>query len=487
MRALTRSLACLALLALGWTSIAPAELHAQSSDRCAISGDKTASPARLRLGEEVEIRLTLKPDCPPESFRTVDIVLAIDRSRSMAGAKLAAAKSAAKAFVDTTDLTQQRIGVVSFDMNGWIGIGLSTDADAIKQAIDAIPLGPGTNISAAIDTAWNDVLALNARPSALPVLILIGDGDPNFPQGIDPAVAAVRSANAARLGGAVIYTIGLGSDVKPDLLKQVAGGETNYFFSPDESELDIIYRAIALQVGNFAVRDLVLVDELSADVDYVAGSARPAPNEILGKRLTWNAALVPSTGISYSYRVKPKRTGTYATNDRAVANFVNADNGDDSFVFPKPQITVLDPPAPPSACTGFEWWTVMVHSFPDAVGQSGGGSPRGCNNSFDSGDWIGGTEDPLPQLEYVLKAADGEVIWQGKGLPGPGRVDQRIYIRTCQPPPYTLSLVTGQLGGYALCPNLSTTVEITKRDFRPLSFRRTELRFGFLRGAAEFD
>ena len=40
------------------------------------------------------------------------------------------------------------------------------------------------------------------------------------------------------------------------------------------------------------------------------GSCRICTVEILGKRLTWNAALVPSTGISYSYRVKPKRTGT---------------------------------------------------------------------------------------------------------------------------------------------------------------------------------
>ncbi len=465
----------------------PATTRAQDLDRCVITGDKTASPARVRLGEEVEIRLSLRPDCPPESFRTVDIVLAIDRSRSMAGSKLAAAKSAAKAFVDETDLSQQRIGVVSFDREGHIGTQLSDDADRIKSAIDAIPLGPGTNIAIAIDTAWDDVLAPNLRPGALPVIILIGDGDPNYPQGGDPAVAAVRSSNFARLGGAVIYAIGLGSDVKPELLKQVAGGETNYFFSPDESELEIIYRAIALQVGNFAVRDLVLDDDLSAEVDYVAGSGRPAPSEIQGKRLTWRAPLVPSSGIEFVYRVKPRRTGSFPTNDRAVARFVNADSGQEEFVFPQPRITVIDPPPEPAECSGTDWWTIMIHSFPDAVGKSGGAVPQGCNNAFDSGDWIDGTRYPLPELEYSLRSESGEVLWQGKGAPGPGRVDQRIYIRTCQPPPYTVELLTDGLRGYEICANLSTERQITRRDFHPLSFRRTEVRFGFQRGGVGFE
>jgi uncharacterized protein YegL len=487
MRTCLRSLFFFALLLLAAPAPKPvAATPLPQGVGCTISGDKVASPARVRLGEEVQIELTLTPTCPPDSFRTVDAVLAIDRSRSMSGAKLAAAKAAAKSFVDATDLSLQRIGLVTFDGNAWLGINLSQDADAIKKAIDGFGLGSGTNISAAIDKSWSEVLEPYLRPGALPVIIVMGDGEPNAPSGaVSPDVAALRSANAARLGGAVIYTIGLGNDAGNELLIQIAGGEANYYFAPSDAELEAIYRDIALQVGNAAVRDMVLDDDLSADVEYVAGSGRPAPSEILngGRRLRWSANLVPAAGIKYVYKVKPKRIGTYPTNDLALARFINAESGSDEFTFPKPIITVIEPPAAPAACNGVDWWTVMIHSFPDGVGVSGGSIPRGCNNRFDSGDWADGTRYPLPALEYELATADGsEVIYRGNGVPGPGRVDQRIYIRTCQPPPYRLRLLTTRLDGYQLCGNVLAERMITSRDFRPLAFRRTEVRFGFQRG-----
>jgi hypothetical protein len=60
-------------------------------------------------------------------------------------------------------------------------------------------------------------------------------------------------------------------------------------------------------------------------------------------------------------------------------------------------------------------------------------------------------------------------------------VDQRLYIRVCDPPPYRLRLVTGDLAGYSLCPNSPTERIITLKDFRPRAFQRTEVRFGYIR------
>jgi uncharacterized protein YegL len=462
---------------------APA-MQSSPPEPCAVEGDKVVSPAKIRLGETAQIRLTLTPKCPGAVYRTTDIVLVFDASRSMQGTKFTEAKKAAKAFVDNTDLTLQQVGLVGFDGDPHLMIGLSQDAAAIKAAVDRINLGSGTNISGGIDMAYNDLLVPQGRPGALPVIVLISDGAPNRPgNGNEPSIAAVRSANFARLGGVALFGIGVGSDADPDLLKQIVGhdGEPFLFFSPNAEDLVAIYRAIALQVGDFVLQDLILDDDLAADITLVAGMANPAPT-VAGKRLTWTAGLVPSAGLSWIYEIKPQRVGTYPTNDRALATFTDSDGEQRTFLFPQPVITVLDPePKEGQACNRPDAWTLMVHSFPDTVGKGNAERP-GCNILFDGGDWIEGTRYRLPDLTYELTDASGsKLLYRGKGVPGPGKVDQRLYFRVCEPPPYRLKLVTTDLNGYAVCSNSPSPREITARSFKTPSLKRTEIRFGFTR------
>lgn len=449
---------------------------------CKVKGDKVVSPAKIRLGETAQIRLTLDPNCPGASYRATDIMLVFDASRSMQGTKFTEAQKAAKAFVDNTDLTLQQIGLVTFDGDPHLMIGLSQDAAAIKAAIDRINLGSGTNISGGIDMAYNDQLVPQGREGALPVIVLISDGTPNRPgNGNEPSIAAVRSANFARLGKTAIFAIGVGSDTDAALLKQIVGNDTNYFFSPDAEDLVEIYRAIALQVGDFALRDLILDDDLAADITLVAGTANPAPT-VTGKRLTWANGLVPSAGLSWIYEINPQKVGTYPTNDRASATFTDSDGEQRTFQFPQPIITVLDPePKEGQACNRPDAWTLMVHSFPDTVGKGNAERP-GCNILFDGGDWVEGTRYRLPDLSYELTDASGsKLLYRGKGVPGPGKVDQRLYFRVCEPPPYRLRLVTTDLNGYAVCANSPSPREITERSFKTPSLKRTEVRFGFTR------
>lgn len=444
--------------------------------RCTVVGDKVASPARLRLGDTVQVRLTLSADCPEETYRAADIVLVVDRSRSMLSAgKLAAAKNAARVFVQATDLALHQVAVVAFHAAASVETELTQDEQAIYDAIDAINIDAGTNISAAIDTAHAE-LQRGGRSDALPVMVLISDGSPNRPVS-DPQTAARRSANAAKLDGAQIFSIGLGSDADTDLLKELASSEDNYRFAPSATDLEEIYRSIAVLVGEYALRDLRLDDVLAADVQLVGGTAVPAPS-VIGSRLSWTAGLVPAAGLSWVYQVEPQRVGTYPTNDSAEATYTDADGQRRTFVFPQPLITVLDP-STSVPCDEPGGWTITVHSFPDSIGISGSSYP-GCNNQFDSGDWLLGTNPPLPNLEYLLTDGEGTVLYRGTGVPGPGRVDQRLYIRVCEPPPYYLRLLRGPPPCYELCPNSPEVRLITERDFRPLAFRRTEERYGFI-------
>lgn len=468
----------LGLAALGGVGAAGAA-PARDDRNCVVSGDKVASPARVLLGETVQVRLTLGAECPPAVFQSADIVLAIDQSVSMAqDGKLDAAKSAALAFLDATDMSLHRLAVVGFAGSAQTVIGLSQDRGAIRTAVSGISIRPSTNIADALDVAA-EILRTDARPDAKKVIILISDGSPNQPLP-DPRTAAVRSANFAKLDGVEIFTIGLGRDADPPLLQSLSSGTDYYAFAPGPEDLQAIYEAIAVVIASSAVRNLVVDDDLYADVDLVGGSAVPAA-DVSGRRLTWRSTGLAAAGASWVYEVKPTRAGTYPTNERAVASFTNADGTAGTFEFPRPEITVVDPNEG-VPCSDPDAWTVLVHAFPDAIGVSPSGG-RGCNNRFDSGDWFGGTYPGLPQLEFQLMSGDGaRVLYRGKSTSAAGRVDQRLYIRACEPPPYRLELLTRDLNGYELCGNSPALQQVPASRYRRSPFKSTEVRFGFTDG-----
>lgn len=472
-----------ALASVGGLGVAGAAPSVQEppddEGRCAVVGDKVATPSKITLGETVQIRLTLEPNCPEARFRKADVILAIDGSFSMLNNnKLTDAQKAARSFVSNTDLSLQRVGIVHFFERAVVLIGLSDDAADINRAIDQIGVRSGTNIEEAIDTAQEEIDA-NGRDDALPVIILITDGAPNQPSS-NPEGAARRAANSAKLLGTEIYTIGLGIGAAEDLLRQIASDPSKYYYAPQGADLEDVYNSIALVVAGGGLRELDLRDDLSAEVDLVDGTGAPEPDAVTGKRLSWRHGAVPSAGLTWVYQVKPNKAGTFVTNELAEAEYLDADGERRTFTFPQPEITVEDPR--PKSCSARDTWTVMVHSFPDTVGVSTTSVPRGCNLNFDSGDWATGTAYRLPDLEYELTDASGvEVLYRGTGVPGPGRVDQRLYISTCEPPPYKIRLLTTELNGYATCPNGPPEREITLRDFRPKVYRRTQVRFGFTR------
>ncbi|MEO8082628.1 MAG: vWA domain-containing protein [Ardenticatenales bacterium] len=453
-------------------------VRAQEPLQCVVQGTKTASPARIRLGETVQIRLSLSAKCPPAQYRSADLMVMIDSSLSMtSGGKLQAAQTAAHRFVDQLDFSLQRMAVLGFYGSARLVIGLSSDPVAINAAIANLPIDRGTDIANAIDVAQEE-LTRNGRPDARPVMILITDGAPNEPAS-GPEQAALLSANAAKVAGTTIYTIGLGSGAAETLLKQIASGPEYYFFAPGNSQLAAIYDQIALVVGNFTVRNVGLGDDLGVNGPYVAGSGAPAP-AVASDVLNWTVDALSEAPIELVYEIKPTKVGTYLAADRTVAHYLDLDGQTRDYVFEQPSIEVLDPPNT-RACGDGRPWSINVHSFPDSVGVSSV-RPQGCNIRFDSGDWATGTAYRLPLLEYVLTDGSGtKELFRGSAVQGSGRVDEYIPIRVCQPPPYKLRLVTTELAGYQLCPNAWRERTITLRDFRPVNFRNTLERFGFFR------
>lgn len=156
--------------------------------------------------------------------RGLDIVVAIDTSRSMLAQDIAPDRLE-RAKLAALDLMQQaksdRLGLVAFAGDAFLECPLTFDNTAFQQSVqtlsvNTLPLG-GTSLAAAIKTAQTAF----GHSDHYKVLVLLTDGGDN----VGGALAAAKKAAKA---GMKIFTIGMGT-VQGDLLRVTdANGNSHY-------------------------------------------------------------------------------------------------------------------------------------------------------------------------------------------------------------------------------------------------------------------
>ncbi len=348
------ALAGAALAASAWAAAAGGGARAQAPAGCQLAVDKTAAPDVVRLGERVTVTLSIGGTCPARETKA-DVVLVIDRSRSMLSAnKFTSAQAAAKRFIDQMHPTLVQIGIVAFDDVSESVAFLSTDKAALKAAVDSIQPDTGTNVVDGLDEARKMLASAGRRPDARPVIIFLTDGrhSVNNP----PLSELPRVIADVRAAGILVYTIGLGPDVDDANLQQIASDPAKYFRSPTGAELDAIYAELAGRVqAAVLLEEVFLVDELPADMTFVPGSGTPveptlSPN---GRTLTWRLVAVPlpPPALVLRYQVQPTQVGRRPTNVEARADVVDGFGQRQALVFPVPLVTVLAPPTPVPTAT----------------------------------------------------------------------------------------------------------------------------------------
>ncbi len=305
---------------------------------CVVTGDKTAAPGEIWLGETVTVTLTLRRSCP-DLPSPADIMLIIDVSGSMSGPKAYAAARAVSAFVDGIDLAQHRVGKVKFNSGATLVHELSGDPDIVRRVPASFGSSGGTDIAAGLLLA-DDHLRAAGRPGVRQAMVLISDGGSDIE-------AAVQAARRARARGVVIFTVGVGNTVNQDLLLRVASSPTQFYHTLRPDDLPAIYREIATLVGSGA-RAGVLDDTLGPDVALVPGTFNVPPLVALGKGLRWGLAPGFGEPVTLTYRVRPLRTGWVPTNVVAWLDYVDIDGVVRRFVYPEPRVFVRAPTSTPS-------------------------------------------------------------------------------------------------------------------------------------------
>jgi uncharacterized protein YegL len=189
--------------------------------------------------------------------KPADIMLVLDTSGSMKGAKIGNAKTSADSFIDLlkSDATN-RFGVVSFSKDAKLLSGLTQDDKSVKNAVNNLQLGGSTCVKCGLAAAGQE-LSTSGRPEAKKIMILLTDGKANaggVSGGKDAAEkAAVDVTTSSATQGLTLYTIGVGNDVNPGFLQQLASEtQGTYYFAANSVRIDeqfkLVYKTISDEI-----------------------------------------------------------------------------------------------------------------------------------------------------------------------------------------------------------------------------------------------
>jgi len=320
------------------TGAVPDRIPDVDSDKCVVRVDKVASPIQVEQGDPVTVQLRVAGSCPLGDGR-LDVAMVIDESGSMSGAPMAAAQSAALAFLNELNPNGAQVAVVSFDTTATVLQPLTSDLRAVVRAIAKLDPGGQTNYIDALDKARAELTGPAARDDVPQVAVMMTDGKPTNRPGVEDAADRLKSVPVS------LYTIGLGLTVNQDLLRSMASRPDFFFSAPSEAELADVYRAIARRITAVRVIDsATITDIVPADMQVDLGSTFPRHSnwDSATRTLTWQLSAVPASGDTISYRVRPTVTGLRPTNVRADIVYVDASGEPGSEIFPIPEIIVFE-------------------------------------------------------------------------------------------------------------------------------------------------
>ena len=215
-----------------------------------------------------------------DTLPTRDIVLLLDVSGSMSGARIEMLKTAVNTFADQVGgrLTNTRISVISYASQAVVEMPLSTDVEWLHNRVNAMSASGSTYYLKALDAAQT---MLADSDSDVKSLILFSDGAPS------DSDSAILTQAAAMRANYYIYTVGLTpTDANRQLLIGVAGTEQNYFEADDIQALVELFVSISENIGEENLTEVTMtrgeqqVNALTETQSFEQGSGEIVDLEI---------------------------------------------------------------------------------------------------------------------------------------------------------------------------------------------------------------
>ncbi|MDF1565379.1 MAG: VWA domain-containing protein [Deltaproteobacteria bacterium] len=188
----------------------------------------------------------------------LDLALVIDRSGSMAGPKLKAAKDAARSLIDRAR-PDDRVTLIAYGSTVTMlarGVpGTRSGKAELLAAVDRIEDFGGTFISGALEAAGRALQS--GHPGRVKRLILLSDGEAN--EGVTSRRGLTRLAERLSGQGITISSVGFGVDFDEDTMLALAdasGGRYAYVRGP--ADLSGVLGQELLDAGQTVAREILL-------------------------------------------------------------------------------------------------------------------------------------------------------------------------------------------------------------------------------------
>ena len=258
-------------------------------------------------GGQGTFALTLLPPVGAEAVTPRDLVFVLDRSGSMAGWKMVAARRAVARMVDSL-AGRDRFGLLAFDnlveTPPELGTGLhAADDHARFQAVEflsRLDARGGTEMAAPLAGAL-DLLTgpAAAEPAGSgprdPALVLVTDGQ----VGNEDQILRLL---APRLGGVRVYTVGVDTAVNEGFLKRLAGlGGGACELVESEDRLDAVMDRVHRRIGAPVLTDLEL-EPAGLDLDMSSLAPRRLPALFAGSPLVVSGRFEGAPGGAIAVR-----------------------------------------------------------------------------------------------------------------------------------------------------------------------------------------
>jgi Ca-activated chloride channel family protein len=235
-----------ARLAKGLAALALGALTLPDQARADLQLDARLAQAKVLQGTKsrIYLKLNLKglPIALPDKRPPLNIALVIDRSGSMAGARIERAKEAALLVIERLK-SDDIVSVVMFDhaVETIVPAAKMRDQESLSQRIRKITPGGRTAIYAGVEEGLRQVQKFQSA-SFTNRVILLSDGLAN----VGPSTPADLADLGRRAGslGIPVTTIGLGLDYNEDLMTRLAlASDGNHAFVEKPDDLARIFRA----------------------------------------------------------------------------------------------------------------------------------------------------------------------------------------------------------------------------------------------------
>ena len=357
-------------LFFGTTGLAVAQTPIPTSDSAStgiVTMTVQATPAEVPLDQIFNVQVTFQGDSSQcgqtEVVKPVDVFQVLDRSGSMSDEdKLEQAKQASIVFLSEMNPDLDRVGVVAFDSGAEVVQTLSNDFVEVKQSIESISSGGGTDVAGGLTVAYQALQPVR-RADAIPVIIVLSDGQSS----VD---AIEHAANTAKSDGYVVVAVGLGNDVDEQAMRSMASEDINgnslYYFAPDPSQLNDIYRAIARAIRKYGLAANLKV-EFQVDVykyQILTDSLQPT-GTVLGDTIVWQQPILDSGKTTFSFQARGRNPGEASVGKVISATFRECEQEDKELRIesvPLVSITqVSNPPPVPQVCETWQlipWWVL---------------------------------------------------------------------------------------------------------------------------------